>query len=72
MQTEQRAWGVAVAAILVLALAGTWAAAAPTRGGTLTVGLDQEPPTIDPHASPSAGRIAAVSRSLRLQRTPVK
>src|SRR5260370_14682032 len=23
-------------------------------GGTLVVGLDQEPPTLDPHASPSA------------------
>ena len=54
MLTERRAWGVALAAVLILALAGTWAGAAPTRGGTLTVGLDQEPPTIDPHASPSA------------------
>ena len=53
MRTEQRALGLGMAAILILALAGTWAGAAPTRGGTLTVGLDQEPPTIDPHASPS-------------------
>lgn len=29
-------------------------APAPTKGGTLTVGLDSEPPTMDPHASPSA------------------
>ena len=54
MRTGPRAWCMAGVAILVLALAGTGAGAAPTRGGTLTVGLDQEPPTIDPHASPSA------------------
>lgn len=30
------------------------APAAPTRGGTLVVGVDAEPPTMDPHASPSA------------------
>ncbi len=29
-------------------------AAQPTQGGTLTIGLDQEPPTLDPGASPSA------------------
>ncbi len=29
-------------------------AAAPQKGGTLTIGLDSEPPTLDPHASPSA------------------
>lgn len=28
--------------------------AQPTAGGELVVGLDQEPPTLDPHASPSA------------------
>ncbi len=32
----------------------TAAGPAPKQGGTLTVGLDQEPPTMDPHASPSA------------------
>ncbi len=26
----------------------------PKQGGTLTIGVDQEPPTMDPHASPSA------------------
>ena len=26
----------------------------PTPGGTLVIALDQEPPTLDPHASPSA------------------
>ncbi len=29
-------------------------AAQPTAGGTLTIGLDQEPPTLDPGGSPSA------------------
>ena len=32
----------------------TSAPAAATRGGTLTIGVDQEPPTLDPEASPSA------------------
>lgn len=32
----------------------TSAPAGATRGGTLTIGVDQEPPTIDPEASPSA------------------
>ena len=30
------------------------AAAKPAQGGTVTIGLDQEPPTLDPEASPSA------------------
>ena len=34
--------------------APTQAAAAAPQGGTVTVGLDQEPPTMDPEASPSA------------------
>src|SRR5260370_12759192 len=36
-------------------------------GGTLVVGLDQEPPTLDPHASPSAVTyqvIASVAENL--------
>ena len=41
---------VTVVAIL-LTLAG---AAHAQTGGTLVLGLDQEPPTLDPHASPSA------------------
>ncbi len=32
----------------------TAAPAAPVKGGTVTIGLDAEPPTMDPHASPSA------------------
>ena len=27
---------------------------APAKGGTISIGVDQEPPTMDPHASPSA------------------
>jgi peptide/nickel transport system substrate-binding protein len=34
--------------------APTPAGPAPKKGGTLVIGLDQEPPTMDPHASPSA------------------
>ena len=30
------------------------ATAAPKRGGTIAIAVDQEPPTLDPHASPSA------------------
>ena len=30
------------------------AAATATQGGTVIIGLDQEPPTMDPEASPSA------------------
>jgi peptide/nickel transport system substrate-binding protein len=42
------------AGVTTAAGAATAAPAAPTKGGTLTVGLDSEPPTMDPHASPSA------------------
>src|SRR5918912_1242984 len=61
-------------------LAGPWSATAVGRlvaglaegatrpdGGTVVVGLDQEPPTLDPHASPSAVTfqiIASVTESL--------
>ena len=43
-----------VVALIAVALAAGTAAAAPARGGTLTIGLDQEPPSLDPQASPSA------------------
>ena len=46
-------WGAVVALVLLLAGTGL-GAGTPPPGGTLTVGLDQEPPTLDPHASPSA------------------
>ena len=42
-------------------------AAEPQAGGTLVLGLDQEPPTLDPHASPSAVTyqiIASVTENL--------
>ena len=59
--------------LLTLALISTLAlfAAPPLAraqsGGTLVIGLDQEPPTLDPHASPSAVTyqiIASVTESL--------
>ena len=47
-----------VVEIVVTALLLTVFALAPgalaQTGGTLVIGLDQEPPTLDPHASPSA------------------
>src|SRR5262249_16639405 len=42
-------------------------AADPAPGGTVTFALDQEPPTLDPHASPSAVTfqiVASVTESL--------
>ena len=46
---------VVVIVLTVLALAGVLPCAAePQTGGTLVLGLDQEPPTLDPHASPAA------------------
>ena len=49
-------WPAAVVLALgLLALAGPAVPAAEAQaGGTLVLGLDQEPPTLDPHASPSA------------------
>jgi len=47
-------WWVIAVAVAVAAAAGSGLSAAPTQGGTLVIGLDQEPPTLDPHASPSA------------------
>ncbi len=54
MNRHRTAWWSAAAIVAVLAVLGTSVGAAPTRGGTLVIGLDQEPPTLDPHASPSA------------------
>jgi len=55
MRFTRRAWWGAGALLIAVALAGVGVgtAAAPP-GGTLTLGLDQEPPTMDPEASPSA------------------
>ena len=62
------ALSLALAAVVALALArGPLEAADPKPGGTLVIGLDQEPPTLDPHASPSAVTyqiIASVTESL--------
>src|ERR1700741_1325301 len=45
----------AVAAVLSLVLISAVPSDAPAQsGGTLVIALDQEPPTLDPHASPSA------------------
>src|SRR5262245_43935255 len=44
-----------VVVLTMLAVAGVLPRAAEAQtGGTLVLGLDQEPPTLDPHASPSA------------------
>ena len=48
MRTSMRI--VLIAACLMLGAAEAGAQA----GGTLVLGLDQEPPTLDPHASPAA------------------
>jgi peptide/nickel transport system substrate-binding protein len=51
----------------VVALFSLVSTAAAQTGGTLVIGLDQEPPTLDPHASPSAVTyqiIASVTESL--------
>jgi len=52
---RQRAWlGAAVAAAVVLLMAGVGAGAAPVPGGTLTVGLEADPTGLDPHQSAAA------------------
>src|SRR5881397_4340091 len=59
-------FGLAALIALGLTTAAAPAADAPT-GGTLVIGLDQEPPTLDPHASPSAVTyqiIASVTENL--------
>jgi ABC-type transport system substrate-binding protein len=57
MRTDRslRPLGIAVTALLTFAIIGALAPIALAQsGGTLVIGLDQEPPTLDPHASPSA------------------
>jgi len=64
-----RMWpAVVVLALVLLAHAGPAVRTAEAQApGTLVLGLDQEPPTLDPHASPSAVTyqiIASVTESL--------
>src|SRR5437762_4727783 len=63
-----------LALVLLCALASLGATAsavsAQTAGGTLVIALDQEPPTLDPHASPSAVTfqiIASITENLLYQ-----
>ena len=61
--------GVALvgASLLLLGSLASTREAEAQAGGTLVVGLDQEPPTLDPHASPSAVTyqiIASVTENL--------
>jgi peptide/nickel transport system substrate-binding protein len=50
-----RSLGFVAGALLTLAVVSPFPRAALGQsGGTLVIGLDQEPPTLDPHASPSA------------------
>jgi peptide/nickel transport system substrate-binding protein len=61
-----RRFSLALALVLTLA-PPSGEAADPKPGGTLVIGLDQEPPTLDPQASPSAVTfqiIASVTESL--------
>ena len=63
---RSEAWlAIAALGLVALVLAGTSARAA--EAPPLVIGLDQEPPTLDPHASPSAVTyqiIASVTESL--------
>src|SRR5580765_5093425 len=57
MRTDRsfRPLGIAVVTALTFAVIAAIAPIALAQsGGTLVIGLDQEPPTLDPHASPSA------------------
>ena len=66
---HSRQWLIAIAVILAALSPGVRAlrVADAQGGGALTVALDQEPPTLDPHASPSAVTyqiIASVAENL--------
>ena len=59
--------GLAILVTVASIVTGSGARAADPPGGNLVIGLDQEPPTLDPHASPSAVTyqiIASVTESL--------
>jgi hypothetical protein len=58
-----RPWPVVVALVLLLSSSGSTVPTAEAQsGGTLVLGLDQEPPTLDPHASPSCGVLQLSAR----------
>ena len=63
-----RLWPIAVVLVLLLSSSGSTVPTAEAQSaGTLVLGLDQEPPTLDPHASPSAVTyqiIASVTENL--------
>lgn len=62
MRTARAVFWGACTLLLVAVLAGTGVVtAAPSSGGTFTIGLDQEPPTLDPEASPSASTFQIIS-----------
>ena len=50
----RRLGGVLAAAVLLLLTGAGAGAAAPVQGGTLTIGLDVDPTTLDPHQSAAA------------------
>jgi len=54
MKESRLLWVFVIVALVAIALISPSGQAAPSKGGTLVIGLDQEPPTLDPHASPSA------------------
>src|SRR5215475_8573219 len=69
MRSARSQWwfGIAVLTVASLLVAVVAVRAADAPGGTLVVALDQEPPTLDPHASPSAVTyqiIASVTENL--------
>src|SRR5262245_47096832 len=68
MQRIRAAWFVSLVALALLTLAAPLLPPAAAQApGTLVLGLDQEPPTLDPHASPSAVTyqiIASVTENL--------
>jgi len=68
MQRFRAAWFVSVVALALLTLSAPMLSPAGAQvPGTLVLGLDQEPPTLDPHASPSAVTyqiIASVTENL--------
>jgi peptide/nickel transport system substrate-binding protein len=61
MRVARGVWWGACTLLLVAVLAGAGMVTAATMGGTLTIGLDQEPPTLDPEASPSASTFQIIS-----------